>query len=125
MVSAHVQFQVDEVRTGAPALTIAGQAVNDAPAFTTATRNVSARVRTAASVAWSPPSWPTVGAAGPDQRTPDLAPIVREIVGRTGWTAGNDLVLIITATGTSTSRRVAASFEGNAAGAALLHIEYR
>jgi hypothetical protein len=65
-----------------------------------------------------------VGVAGPDQRTPDLTLVMREIVERPGWVAGNDLVLIVTG-GAGSARRVAESFEGNAGAAALLHVEYR
>jgi len=71
-------------------------------------------------VSWSPPVWTTVGQAGPDQRTPDLMPIVQEIVDRPGWASGNSLVVIISGTG----ERVAESYEGDSAGAPLLHVEY-
>jgi hypothetical protein len=61
-----------------------------------------------------------VGEAGPDQQTPDLAPVVQEIVSRQGWSAGNALVLIVTGSG----KRVAESYNGVAAAAPLLHVEY-
>jgi hypothetical protein len=41
-------------------------------------------------------------------------------VGRTGWTAGNSLVLIVTGSG----KRLAEAYNGDAAGAPLLHVEY-
>lgn len=41
---AYVQFTVDEATTGATALTIAGQNSDNAPTFTTASRNVSSRL---------------------------------------------------------------------------------
>ena len=47
------------------------------------------RPRTAASVAWAPPAWTTVGDAGAAQRTPNLATVVQEIVNRPGWASGN------------------------------------
>ena len=64
-------------------------------------------------------AWNSVGDAGPDQRTFDIAPLITEIVNQPGWTAGNDLVLIITGTG----KRVAESYDGKAAAAPLLHVE--
>ncbi len=74
ITNAYVQFGVDEVSTGAASLSVAAQDVDNAPAFTTASRNVSSRTSTAARVSWTPASWPTVGLRGADQRTPNLAP---------------------------------------------------
>lgn len=118
--SASVQFQVDETSSEATTLTIQGQATDDAPTFTTASANVSSRARTAASTLWTPPAWSTVGAAGSDQRTPDLSAIVQEIVGRPGWRSGNAIALIVTGSG----RRVAEAYDGDVAGAPLLNVEY-
>jgi len=61
-----------------------------------------------------------VGEAGANQRTPELAGVVQEIVTRSDWASGNAMVFIITGTG----HRTAESFEGKAAAAALLHVEY-
>jgi len=72
-------------------------------------------------VNWSPvPSWTNVGDAGPAQRTPDLSAIVQTIVNRPGWNSGNAMVLVVTGSG----HRTAEAFEGGAANAALLHVEY-
>jgi PKD repeat protein len=111
---------VDETSTEATALTIQGEASDNAGPFLTTTRNVSARLRTGAAVAWAPGAWTTVGTAGPDQRTPDLRAVVQEIVGRAGWASGHALVLVLTGTG----RRVADSYNGDPGGAPLLHVEY-
>jgi hypothetical protein len=59
--------------------------------------------------------------AGPDQQTPDLSPVIQEIVDRPGWSSGNALAIIITGSG----KRVAESFNGDANGAPLLHLRYR
>jgi hypothetical protein len=67
------------------------------------------------------PGWPTVGEAASNQRTPDLGPVIQEVVARAGWAPGNALVLIVTGTGHRTAR----AFDEGAAGAALLHVEYR
>ena len=117
---AYVQFQVDETHSGATSLTIAGEATDQAPTFTTANGNISSRSRTTASTAWSPAPWTTVGEAGPDQQTPDIAPVVQEIVSRPGWSSGNALVIIITGSG----ERTAEAYDGVQAGAPLLHVEY-
>jgi hypothetical protein len=116
---AYVQFAADEAQSEATSLTIHGQAADNAATFSTATKP-STRTRTSASATWSPPPWTTAGQAGTDQRTSDLAMPVQEILNRPGWASGNALVLIITGTG----HRTAASFEGSATAAPLLHVEY-
>jgi hypothetical protein len=76
IVSAYVQFQVDETANLDPsALTIQGQAVDDALTFTAIAGDISSRDRTAAAVPWAPAAWQTVGEAGPDQQTPDIASV--------------------------------------------------
>ena len=120
IVNAYVQFQVDEATSGATSLTIEGQAVDNAVTFSTSNRNISSRTRTSVAVPWTPDAWPTVGAAGLAQRTPNLAGVIQQIVGRSGWVSGNALVIIITGTG----ERVAEAFDGVAAAAPLLHVEY-
>jgi chitodextrinase len=121
IVSADVLFRADEVRSGAVALVIRGQAADDAAPFAATAFDLSGRAVTSGSVAWSPPDWTAIGAAGDAQRTPDLSGLVQEIVDRPGWSSGSALVLLVSGTGT----RTAESFEGLAAGAALLRIEYR
>jgi hypothetical protein len=120
IVNAYLQFQVNETSSTVTSLTIEGEAVDHAAAFTSAARNVSSRARTAASVAWSPAAWTTSGQAGPDQRTPNISPVIQEIVSRPGWSSGNSLVILITGSGA----RTAEAYEGGAAGAPLLHVEY-
>jgi hypothetical protein len=119
ITNAYVQFQADEAGAVATNLTIAGQAADNPPGFTTAANNVSARPRTTAAVGWVPAAWAS-GARGADQRTTNLAPVVQEIVSRPGWASGNALVLVVTGSGT----RTAETFEGGAARAPVLHIEY-
>ena len=120
IVNAYVQFQVDEIQSEATSLTIQGQAIDNAATFGSSSGNISSRGRTAASVAWSPPPWTTVDASGPDQRTPNLAAVIQEIVSRPAWSSGNALAIIITGTGHRTAR---ASDIGVAV-APLLHVEY-
>jgi hypothetical protein len=95
--------------------------VDHAAPFLDATGDISSRPRTVAFVPWSPAPWPTVREAGPDQQTPDLSPVIQEIVDRPGWSSGNALAIIITGSG----KRVAESFNGDANGAPLLHLRYR
>ncbi|MBI3151310.1 MAG: cadherin repeat domain-containing protein [Chloroflexi bacterium] len=121
ITNAYVQFKVDETSSQTISLKIQGEANANAPAFTTKTRNVSSRVRTTSAVTWSPAPWTKVGMISADQATPNLAPIIQEIISQSAWAPGNSLVILITGT---TGKRVAKAFEGDAAGAPLLHIEY-
>ncbi|MCP4712250.1 MAG: T9SS type A sorting domain-containing protein [Planctomycetes bacterium] len=118
--NAYIQFQVDETSSSSTMLTIHGHDIDYAPAFTTAANNISSRAATAASVNWNPPAWDAVGAAGVDQRTTSITPVIQEITNRPGWTSGNSLAIMISGSGS----RVADSYDGDPSGAPLLHLEY-
>ena len=119
ITKAYVQFTVDETDDDPTSLTIRAQDADMAAAFMGQDKNISDRPTTSASVAWAPPAWDDVGAAGPDQRTPDLKAVVQEVVDRAGW-QGQSLVLIIDGTG----KRTAESYDGSASKAPLLHVEW-
>jgi hypothetical protein len=120
VVNAYIQFKVDETSSMATALTVQGEAADNAATFTTTAYSISSRPRTVAAVSWLPVAWPTVGAAGVDQRTSNIASVIQEIVNRPAWASGSSLVMIITGTGS----RVAESYNGDTPGAPLLHIDY-
>ena len=120
ITSAYVQFQVDESTSGAVSLTVNGEKTANAVTFTGSANNITNRTPTTATVPWFPADWPTVGAAGVDQRTSDISAVIQEIVDQGLWASGNSLVIIITGTG----KRTAESFNGDPAGAALLHVEF-
>ena len=117
---AHIQFQEDENNTEATFLTIEGETTANPGTFLSSTGNVSSRPRTSASVAWSPPPWTNVPAQGPDEKTSNIAAVIQEIVDGPGWFSGSSLVLIITGSGT----RTAEAWDGVAAAAPLLHVEF-
>ena len=120
ITNAYLQFQVDETSSIATSITIRGQASDNPGTFTTASGNISTRPTTGASANWSIPVWNTVGQAGANQRTPDLSPLIQEIVAQLGWSSGNSLVLIITGSG----ERLAEAYNGDVNGAPLLHVEF-
>ncbi len=118
ITQAYVEFQVDETSSEATSLVLHGEAADNAAAFSTSARNVTSRVRTSASTAWNNiPAWTAVGAK---VQSPDLSGVVQEIVNRTGWSAGNSLVILVDGSG----RRVASAYESGAATAAILHVAY-
>ena len=115
---AYLIFHVDETSSEGTSLTLRGQAADNASGFSFKKADVTSRPHTNASVNWSNlPAWTSVGAS---VQSPDIAPVVQEIVNRNGWAPGNSLVLFVDGSG----RRVAVSYEGSASAAPLLHIEY-
>ena len=119
--NAYIQFTNDEAYTETTSLSIKGEASDNAPAFTMSGNNVSSRAQTSSNVTWNPPPWPTIGTAGEAEKTPDLTAIIQEIIDRTGWTPLNSMAFIITGTG----KRTAFAYEGSAANAPKLFIEYK
>ena len=120
ITDAYIQFTVDETNSGTTNLIIKGQDADNPGGFTTSNYNISNRTSTSASVNWSPAPWTSVGAAGADQRTPNLASVVQEIVNRSGWSPGNSMVMIIAGTG----ERTAESYNGSSSKAPLLVVTY-
>ena len=118
--NAYLQFQADETGSDPTSLAIYAQAVDNATSFSRTNADISNRTTTIASVPWSPAPWNTRGEAGPNQRTPNIATVIQEIVNRPGWSGGNALAVIITGAG----KRTAESFNGVPSAAPLLHIEY-
>ncbi len=120
ITKAYVQFTVDETNSGATSLTIKGQDADNAASFSSSSYNISSRAKTTASVAWAPPAWTSVGAAGAAQRTPDLASVIQEIVNRPGWSSCNAMALVVSGSG----ERTAESYNGSSSKAPLLHVEW-
>ena len=120
ILSASVQFTVDEVSRGSSALLIEGEAADNAAPFSGEAGDLSARTRTSRSQAWSPRVWVNVGEAKERQKTPDLSTILQEIVTRDGWSSGNALVLLFTGSG----KRTAVSRDSSLEKAAVLRVEY-
>ena len=119
---AHVQFTALDSDNFLVSFNIVGEAADNGAAFAQVANNLSGRPFTASSVPWTPAAW-SVGASGPDERTPDLTAILQEIVDRPGWNEGNAVVLIISVTG-GTGARNAVSQDGQPFSAPLLVIDY-
>jgi len=117
--NAYIQFEAAQTDSIVTVMTVEGQDVDDAPGFTVSLHDITLRPTTTASVTWSPAPW-TDGDAGPDQRTENIAPIIKEIVNRPGWAQGNSLALILSGTG----ERVATSYDASPNSAPILHVEF-
>jgi|GEM_PF-426534 len=121
ITNARIQFTTESTANTNPSnMVIRGEAADNSAGYTNAAFGLSSRSTTAASVNWSPANWNVVGQAGADQLTPNLSNVVQEIVNRPGWNAGNSLSFLVDGTG----RRRAESWNGSAADAPELIIEY-
>lgn len=86
-------FSFYETSTSTILVRVYGEAADDAAAFSSGS-DVTGRTTTTAYVDWdvgADQNW----AANLWNGTPDLKSIISEIVGRAGWTSGNDIVLLL------------------------------
>lgn len=120
---AFIQFTVDETDTENTSVRITGERSLNPLTYSGTAGNISARAKTASFVDWNNiPVWDTVGAAGADQRTPNLASIVQEIIDQPGWIANSALAIMLTAN--PGGERTAESFDGDPAAAARITITF-
>jgi hypothetical protein len=117
--SAYIQMTCDETSDEPTTLLIAAQDSGHADRFSGDKHDISSRAKTRAEVEWSPGPWKKKGESGQSQRTPDLAPLIREVINRNDWKPGNSLAFLISGTG----KRVAVSSRGKGDGAARLIID--
>ena len=127
VTGAYVEFEVDAVDKEGSSypvnLIIEGELTPNATPFLDATNNITNRpLWTTAKVKWSIPAWT---ATNVKWRTPDISPIIQEIVNQNGWAGGNALILIFRDDKSNPSKglREAEAFEGEAPAAPLLHLE--
>jgi hypothetical protein len=111
IVSAKVQFRVDEIGTAPASYTVRGEAADNAATYLSQNGNISARLSTTATAAWSPPAWGLIGEETVAQQTPELKAILQEIVNRPGWVQGNAAALMIDGPA-GTGRRTAEAKDG-------------
>ena len=129
ITNAYLQFTCDEVNTAATSLAISIEDTNDATEYVEAVSyGVSSRTYLPQTVAWAPPAWSTVDQSNTNQRTPDIATLIQDIVAKPDWQTGNSLGIKITGTGTSltntAAKRVADAFEGGTTKAPKLVVSY-
>ena len=122
--SAHVQFTADDTQNGATTATIRAQVDPAAPTFAPTDDDLSGRIPLPAppalAVAWTVPPW-TEDDAGAAEQTPDLSPLLQELVDLPGWTFDSAVVLIVD---TDTGDRTAESFDGTPSQAPTLVVTY-
>jgi photosystem II stability/assembly factor-like uncharacterized protein len=120
ITNAYVEFETDETGSTSTDLTFYGEDVDNSVTFIPGySYNVSSRIKTSASVTWlNVPAWDTVNEI---HQTPDISPIIQEIVNRNNWASGNALSIIVTGSG----RRTAESYNKEPDNAPFLVVEYR
>ena len=99
-----------------------GEAKDKSAAFATTRNNLSGRTKTSAKVAWS--GLP-IAAWGQTVESPDITAIVQQIVGRTGWKAGNPITILQYENAATAKIWEAITYEGGASFAPKLVIEYQ
>ncbi|MEZ4662319.1 MAG: hypothetical protein R2911_32620 [Caldilineaceae bacterium] len=118
IINAYIAFQTDATGDRSTSLRISGEASFNARTFSDAPHDISSRISTDAAVEWNDvPVWSAVREA---HATPNLAPIVQEIISQTNWRTGNPMVFIIAGSG----KRAATAYDGAADRAPVLEVEY-
>jgi len=120
ILSAEIQFAVDEVSVGDSSLSICTEASAVPDPLVAVVGNLSGRPCSNETVNWTALPWSEVGASGGDQATPDLKAIMQERVDAPEWRRGNPMVFIFTGSG----RRTAVAFDGIPMSAPRLRIRF-
>ena len=114
---ALVNFYVTSTTNDSPGgSTVGCQDSDDAGTFTTGTNNITNRTRTTALTTWSGNN------IGSGYQAVDITAAVQEVINRPGWVSGNDIAVIIY--GVTGADVTITSYDGNAAQAATLAIDY-
>ena len=103
--SAHLQFTSRSAADIPTDLVIRAEAIGNASRFTSMKKDLSSRKLTPSEVRWSPDAW-KVSSSSESQLSPDLAPLIREVVSHPDWRPGNSLVLMISGNG----QRISAAY---------------
>ncbi len=85
---------------GRVTLEVRGEAADNAATYSASEHDLSRRAKTAAAVLWNPGGW----VRGRTYRTENLAPVVQEIIDRSGWQRGNALALTVAGVGGNAER---------------------
>ncbi|MFC3094729.1 pilus assembly protein PilY [Alteromonas sediminis] len=110
--SAYLRFTSAQLDISNADLDFYGELEPDSTAFTTSASDISSRTKTAASVSWT--SEYDFPISGEQLKTPDITPIIQEIIDQEDWCGGNALNVILKGVGASaaSSKRVNSADEG-------------
>lgn len=117
--SAHLQLTAKSVADSVGTMKIYVESHADPARFAEAKHDVSRRSRQAESVSWEVPAWKTEGKSEKEQRSPDIAALIRSIVNRDDWQPGNSVVIMLQGEGP----HALSAFRGADSGAAKLIVD--
>ncbi len=122
ITDAYIQFTADNDNTDLTNLEIHSELNASSLEFTDVDFNISSRTTSAAMVPWNDvPVWDnsSIGMAGPDQATPNISPLITEVLSLPDWNILSPITFIITGSG----EREAESFDGTAAPQLIIEYE--
>lgn len=118
ITNTYIEFTAKESKWKEPTYLIIQAENTDNSAAFSSSNKVSTRTLTP-HIAWnSLPIWSKTKTL---HKTPDLAPIVQQVINRAGWTSGNPLTFVISGTG----HRTAYSYNGDSKYAPRLVVTYK
>jgi hypothetical protein len=120
IMSAAVQFTASATDVDPATVAILAEADSNAATFSNTDNDISNRPPTVHSVPWSPGPWNN-NEKGPTELTPDLSPLLTELVGRADWSGRSPVVLIFQP---GTGQRRAVSLSNDPAHAAVLQVTF-
>ena len=116
--SAYIQFTAHAANDEETELEIHAEMVGSALPFEQTKQNISSRIKSSQSVIWKPAAWAKADERAESQRTPNIAPLIKEVIQHPEWKPGNAVAILIRGKG----KRVATAFAGKE-GAAQLFVD--
>lgn len=117
--STHLQLTARSPGDDPAELVIRAEASGNSNQFSEKSRDISNRPLTKTEIRWSPDAWKKEAESGPAQRSPDLAPLIREVINREDWQPGNSLTFVVSGQG----KRVATASTGRSSLATRLIVD--
>lgn len=126
IVSAYIQFTSYSSQSASYIasdqfvdIAIHAEDVANSNAITSASGSVSSRAKTNTAVLWSPLKW-AISVSTADQKTPDLASVMQDVVSRGDWALDNAMTILFVKNNTANDSR----FAFNSVGSTTLSITY-
>ncbi|MAT15711.1 MAG: hypothetical protein CMJ46_10645, partial [Planctomyces sp.] len=116
---AYVQFTADGNSSGTANVNIRGELSSESETFAGTSGDLSLRTRTNTAINWSPSDWLLNGDQTSAQATPDLTPIIQELINQADWSSDSAITFLMEGDGTRNAR----AFDAGS-GAPVLHIDY-
>lgn len=117
--NAYIQFTCDEPSEENSTLIIAAEDTGHAERFSGDQHDLSSRTLTSVEIDWRPEAWPKKGGSENIHRTPNLTPLIEEVLRRNDWKPGNSMAFLVSGTG----KRTAAAWQNGKTGVPKLVVE--